>query len=88
MNGSAPAYLCDLLSLYVPSRHLRSENKVNFVVPKTKLKTFGDKAFSVCAPRLWNSLPLYLKTAASLNDFKSLLKTYLFTDCYSSVSKC
>ena len=42
------------------------------------LKTYGDKAFSVCAPKLWNLLPLDLRKSPSLTGFKKELKTYLF----------
>ena len=41
--------------------------------------TRGDRAFAVAAPRLWNSLPLHIRAAQSLNVFKSLLKTHLFS---------
>ncbi|CAH3190651.1 unnamed protein product, partial [Porites evermanni] len=41
-------------------------------------KTYGDKAFSVCAHKLWNSLPLDLRKSPSLTGFKKELKTYLF----------
>ena len=42
------------------------------------MKTYGDKAFSVCAPKLWNSLPLDLRKSPSLTGFKKGLKTCLF----------
>ena len=42
------------------------------------MKTYGDKAFSVCAPKLWNSLPLDLRKSPSLTSFKKGLKTYIF----------
>ena len=40
----------------------------------------GDRAFSVCGPRLWNALPIRLRLVEELEDFKKDLKTYLFTD--------
>ena len=46
--------------------------------PRSFTKTYGDKAFSVCAPKLWNSLPLDLRKSASLTGFKKELKTYDF----------
>ena len=51
----------------------------NFLaVPFSKTKSYGDRAFSVCAPKLWNDLPLQLRNSASFNIFKSNLKTFLF----------
>ena len=40
--------------------------------------TYGDRAFSSIAPKLWNKLPLDLKSIAKLDKFKTELKTYLF----------
>ena len=42
------------------------------------------RAFSVCAPRLWNSLPLEIKKCDSFDTFESKLKTHLFKSSYSS----
>jgi len=42
----------------------------------------GDRAFSVAAPRLWNALPLCIRSASSLSVFKSKLKTHLFELAY------
>lgn len=56
-NGLAPDYIKDMLCSYVPTRRLRSSNQNLLAVPSTNLG-YGKRAFSVAAPRLWNSLPL------------------------------
>ena len=43
----------------------------------TRLKTYGDRAFSAAAPRLWNQLPPELRSVTSVDQFRSQLKTYL-----------
>lgn len=43
-----------------------------------KTKNYGDRAFSICAPRLWNSLPLSVRTSVSTDVFKKRLKAHLF----------
>jgi len=48
------------------------------VVPPTRLSTVGDRAFPVAAARVWNSLPVSITSAATLNTFKQRLKTELF----------
>ena len=78
LHGQAPTYLTELLMWYQPSRSLRSDGQQLLFVPKTRLKTFGDKAFSIQAPKLWNSLPAYLRSAPTLTSFKSNLKTHFF----------
>ena len=57
LNGLAPNYLQDLLQVYQPARSLRSSGDLKLVVPRTRLRSYGDSAFSVKAPSLWNSLP-------------------------------
>ena len=62
-----------------PSRYqLRSDDKFFLVVPKTKCKTFGDRAFYKAGPDLWNHLPLSLRNTNDLQKFKKDLKTHLF----------
>ena len=52
-------------------------------VPKSRLKTHGDRAFSVAAPKLWNELPLDLRSLVTINLFKKHLKTDLFKKAYN-----
>ncbi len=78
LNGLAPAYQSDLLIEHRPLLSLRLSNQRLLCIPKSKLKCRGDRAFSVAAPRLWNALPLCIRSAPSLSVFKSMLKTYLF----------
>ena len=47
-------------------------------VPNVRLKSYGDRAFSVAAPKHWNDIPLDIKLSGSVDVFKSRLKTYLF----------
>ena len=49
--------------------------KTNFC--KTK---YGRRTFQYNAPRLWNALPLHIRTEEKLDTFKRMVKTLLFTD--------
>ena len=40
------------------------------VIPRSWLKFYGDPAFSVCAPRLWNKLPECLKCSSNVHTFQ------------------
>lgn len=63
LNGLVPLYITDLLTPLITSRplevtrSLRSASQHLLSVPRSHFKTKGDRAFSVAAPRLWNSLP-------------------------------
>ena len=49
------------------------------MIPRSKLKSYGDRAFSVSAPKLWNDIPDNIKCSGDLNAFKRNLKTYLLS---------
>ena len=80
LNGEAPDYLSDLLSVIPESkRMLRLSNKYKqLVVPRVKRKTFVDRSFSIMAPSLWSELPDSLQKANGVEIFKAELKTLLF----------
>jgi len=45
--------------------------------PRANLKMYGERAFSVAVPRLWNKLPLQIRLSSSEAVFEANLKTYL-----------
>lgn len=75
LNNQAPKYLSDLISNHNPSRSFRSRDHHLLAVPRSSSKRRGDRAFAVVGPKLWNTLPLHVKSASTLAEFKSLLKT-------------
>ena len=77
LHGLAPSYLSCLLETYIPIRSLRSSSLKLLCEKKTKSKA-GARAFSVCAPKLWNTLPFNIRSSNSLATFKTALKTYYF----------
>ena len=84
LKNLAPSYLKELLTPYRPNRTLRSSSdKLRLVTVPYNLKTYGYRSYSVHAPILWNSLPLHVRSADSINSFKSKLKTYLFKSAYN-----
>ena len=57
INDMGPEYLCELMSIRKSSRKLRSSSQILLQVPVSRLKSYGDCAFSVAAPTLWIQLP-------------------------------
>ena len=55
INGFSPSYISNLLSFCSSSYSLSS------CPNKSKLKCYGDRRFSNAAPKLWNSIPAFLK---------------------------
>ena len=83
---TCPLYLQDLIVIHAPQRALRSGTDGRLlVVPSTRnCLGVGDRAFSVCGPLLWNSLPLSLRSTKSPLTFKRNLKTHLYNIHYSA----
>ena len=84
-SGSCPLYLSTCLSVYSPSRNLRSSADTRILAkPSVRTKSYGERSFSFCAPSIWNSLPQHIRHIGSLPAFKRALKTHLFCKYYPS----
>ena len=77
LQEEQPVYLRSLIAISLPSRSLRSNRGITLSIPRIKTNT-GARAFSSCAPSLWNNLPLSVRSATSVSTFRRRLKTYLF----------
>ncbi len=83
VNNLAPSYLKDLVVIRKQSiKNVRLDNDY-FLLECPPCPTFinTEKAFSLCSPKIWNSLPFNIKYRSSYSvlQFKNLLKTYYFS---------
>ena len=71
-NGVSPSNLVDRLYYRSRSGSLWSVTNETLDEPRSFTKTYhnGDRAFSLCARRLWNNLPLALPKLNSIESFK------------------
>ena len=76
-DGDVLSLNADILTLTAECNHVLYKPCIVININKPHLET-GDAAFAVAAPRLWNALPHALKSVASINIFKTNLKTHLF----------
>ena len=83
LTNRAPVYLENLIHIKHNTRALRSSNQTQLTEPRFSTKSYGARAFSVAAPRLWNSLPCDIRETAMIGSFKSKLKTFLFKKSYN-----
>ena len=86
LSNLAPCCIDNLVHIYTPNRTLRSSSKFQPQVRRSDLKIYGDRAFSVRAPRSYGIVFLIIldiRCSANVSAFKSALKTYLFK-CYFS----
>ena len=82
LHGSAPSYPSEMLQPYKSTRTLRSNELQLLHVPRAPCG-YGDRSFTVAAPRLWNSIPLVIKSCTNTFIFKNRIKTYLFTKAFN-----
>ena len=84
LNGEGPAYLRDLLKPYACGREgMRSaDDTARLLVPATRCTTYGDRAFSVFGPKVWNSLSPDVQLSPSVSSFKTAVKAHLFALAY------
>ena len=71
LNNLAPKYLDTCLTVYTPSRNLRSSYD--------PLRLTGDRTFTISASKHWNNLPIAIRQSPSVNIFRKALKTHLFS---------
>jgi hypothetical protein len=80
LKTQQPAYLRSLIRSEDPSRVLRSSAEAPHKLYQPRVhRTIGERAFSSASPAIWNNIPLAIRTAPSLADFKRQLKTFCFT---------
>ena len=82
LNGTAPVYLQNMLTVEQSPYSLRSSQGVMLKIPRVRTK-LAEKSFSSVGPRWWNVLPVNLKTVTKETVFRQHLKTHLFLEYYN-----
>jgi len=68
-----------------PGQHqLRSAARSDFIIPPHSRTKFGNGAFSVAGPEVWNRLPQSVRSAASVPQFKRILKAHHYFELHFS----
>ena len=82
LNDKSPEYLSLFSKAYIPYS-LRDNNKL--IQQKMRTTTFGIKSFSYYGAYLWNSLPIDIKSAVTIANFKTLVKNWQGPSCHCPV---
>ena len=77
LTSGQPVYIRNMLQPSRKVRTLRSSDLDQLNVPWVRTAV-GSRAFSVAAPRLWNELPLEIRSAKTRISFRERLKTNFF----------
>ena len=79
LTGLDPHYLSDIITLYAPSRGLRSSSDTRLLsIHRPITKSYGQRTFAYQVPHVWNKLPFELRHKSITSAFKSSLKTYIY----------
>ena len=78
LNNLAPDYVKDLFKNVsdTHNRNTRSVDKALLHIPRFKTNSF-ENSFSVSAARIWNTIPLEVRTSSNLETFKRSVKNHL-----------
>ena len=84
LNSTGSSYIREMLPQVKVNREgLRSsDDPLRLEVSRTKLITYGDRAFSIATVKAWNDLPLDIRMAKTVDIFISKLKTHFFQIVY------
>ena len=79
LNEKSPSYLTNTITLYKPTRNLRSaQDTLRLVIPRSHFVSV-DKRFTIAASSAWNTLSLPIRQITNIDTFKKQLKTFLCT---------
>ena len=90
IKGFAPGYINELINIKNEGIYRLRSNSSGILLQYVKFKTYktlGDRSFMVAAPNLWNNLPLEIRKAPNIDNFKTLLKTFLFKKAFLNIYK-
>ncbi len=101
-TGSAPSYFHSLMTIYIPSRSLRSASERHLVVPSQRGTKSLSRTFSFTVPGWWNELPSPIRNGESDNfqatpensslpsslDFEKTFLSFLNFSLFSLTSHC
>lgn len=72
----------DLTNYSNSKRSLPSFTQELSTIPRSRTVTYGNRAFSIAGPTLWNEPPISLGKAAEIYSFRRQLKIRLFKKIY------
>ena len=82
LHGSAVSYLFEILHDHKPGRTGLRSTKLHLLQEPWSDKSFGDRSFTICAPKLWNNISTHIKNCRTLSALKTALKTHLFKSAF------
>ena len=83
LNDKSPVYLKEIVQKKDIPYSLRDPDKL--VQPRVNSTAYGIKSLRYYGAKLWNSMPIYIKEACSLQEFKLLIKQWSGPECQCAI---
>ena len=83
VNEFAPSYLSTIFEMSQSPYDMRDKSRL--VQPKVNSTSYGLESFKYYGSHIWNLLPMHIKSAMSLPEFKELLTTWSGPTCKCSL---
>ena len=74
INNINPSFMKEIFQLRETNRTVRNQHKLNLSVRKVSKVICGKKNLRYYGPKIWNLLPLHVKTSENLKTFKDNIK--------------
>ena len=71
-----PSFMKEIFEKRNENRIARDRYKLHLNIPRRNQFTFGTKSVKFYGSKIWNALPVNIKTAENLNAFKDLIKKW------------
>jgi hypothetical protein len=81
-HNTAPSYLCNFQKVSDVHSHITRNSELAYVIPH--VKTQGSLSFMFNGAKLWNQLPVSIRTSENKDIFKSKSKSFLFNKMASA----
>ena len=75
INNLNPSFMKQIFELRETNRNVREKYRLNLNIPNYNQVTFGKKSLRIFGPKIWNSLPYYIKSSKIVKLSKLLSKT-------------
>ena len=79
LEGMAPDYLSELF--VKADNHYDTRDKCKLIQPLKRTTTYGLRSFQYYGAHVWNMLPIDIKAAQSLYEFKSFIRSWPGPSC-------
>ena len=76
VNGLNPSYIKNVFKKSDTLKSKRTQYQNNLIEPRPNYYEFGTKSLASLQPKIWNSLPVDIKSAETFEVFKKLIKTW------------